>query len=242
MDAFRGDALTDGHEDRLSGHLFINCARTSCTMIPPAKDPTWRMFVDIKWVGLCGPTWYVSRGSDVIPSTIPLGTSAFPHKVHWDDQNAKAGCDPDPRWPPRSHIVTGNRRGLTAQLPDPIGKITKYEPGRCTTRPAVAGSGSPKSRPVTGRSWRRSLSRTTSVLKWYYFGMGTETITTSLKLPADIYEAIKAEAAADHRSINAAIVVALSDHVNRRRRAQQVADIGAQIADKHGELLRRLAL
>jgi hypothetical protein len=72
--------------------------------------------------------------------------------------------------------------------------------------------------------------------------MAREIITTSLKLPADVYEAIKAEAAEDHRSINAAIVVALSDHVRRRRRAQRVAEIGAEIADKHGELLRRLAL
>ena len=80
------------------------------------------------------------------------------------------------------------------------------------------------------------------MLKWYHFGMSAETITTSLKLPADVYEAIKAEAAADHRSINAAIVVALSDHVRRRQRAQRVAAIGAEIADKHSELLRRLAL
>jgi len=86
------------------------------------------------------------------------------------------------------------------------------------------------------------LSGFTSVLKWYHFGMSVETITTSLKLPADVYEAIKAEAAADHRSINAAIVVALSDHVRRRQRAQRVAEVGAEIADKHSELLRRLAL
>lgn len=71
--------------------------------------------------------------------------------------------------------------------------------------------------------------------------MATETVTTSLKLPADVYEAIKAEAAADHRSINAAIVVALSDHVHSRQRARRVADIGAEIVDRHGELLRRLA-
>jgi hypothetical protein len=80
------------------------------------------------------------------------------------------------------------------------------------------------------------------VLKWYRFSMSAETITTSLKLPAEIYEAIKAEAAADHRSINAAIVVALSDHVHRRDRTRRVADIGAEIADRHSELLRRLAL
>jgi hypothetical protein len=72
--------------------------------------------------------------------------------------------------------------------------------------------------------------------------MSAEMITTSLKLPAEIYEAIKAEAAADHRSINAAIVVALSDHVRRRERTKRVADIGAEIADRHSELLRRLAL
>ena len=72
--------------------------------------------------------------------------------------------------------------------------------------------------------------------------MNAETITTSLKLPADVCEAIKAEAAADHRSINAAILVALSEHVRRRQRAQRVAEIGAEIADKHSELLRRLAL
>lgn len=71
--------------------------------------------------------------------------------------------------------------------------------------------------------------------------MTAETITTSLKLPADIYDAIKAEAADDHRSINAAIVVALSDHVRRRQRTRRVAEIGAEIADKHSELLRRLA-
>jgi len=80
------------------------------------------------------------------------------------------------------------------------------------------------------------------VLKWYRFGMSAETITTSLKLPAEIYEAIKAEAAADHRSINAAIVVALGEHVRRRERTQRVAGIGAEIADRHSDLLRRLAL
>jgi hypothetical protein len=59
-------------------------------------QPTWRMHIDMRWEGLCGPTWYVSRGSDTIPSTIPLGGSAFPNKVHWDDANAAPGCDPTP--------------------------------------------------------------------------------------------------------------------------------------------------
>ena len=58
--------------------------------------PTWRMFVDIKWIGLCGPTWYVSSGNDSIPSTIPLGAQAFPHKVHWEPKNSIPGCDPSP--------------------------------------------------------------------------------------------------------------------------------------------------
>ena len=67
--------------------------------------PTWRMTIDIKWIGLCGPTWYVSRGSDPIPSTIPLGTSAFPHKFHWADENAKPGCNPNPG-PDPTYTVT----------------------------------------------------------------------------------------------------------------------------------------
>ena len=71
--------------------------------------------------------------------------------------------------------------------------------------------------------------------------MTQEMVTTSLKLPADIYQAIKEEAADDHRSINAAIIVALTEHVRSRQRARRVADVGAQIVELHGELLRRLA-
>lgn len=71
--------------------------------------------------------------------------------------------------------------------------------------------------------------------------MTPEMVTTSLKLPADIYQAIKEEAAADHRSINAAIVVALGDHVRSRQRAHRVAELGTEIVERHGELLRRLA-
>jgi hypothetical protein len=71
--------------------------------------------------------------------------------------------------------------------------------------------------------------------------MTADVVTTSLKLPADIYQAIKEEAASDHRSINAAIVVALSEHVRARQRARRVAEVGAEIVERHGELLRRLA-
>ncbi len=71
--------------------------------------------------------------------------------------------------------------------------------------------------------------------------MTADIVTTSLKLPADIYQAIKDEAIEDHRSINAAIVVALTDHVRSRQRARRVAEIGSEIASRHAELLRRLA-
>jgi|KBSSwiStaDraftv2_1062776.scaffolds.fasta_scaffold09167_12 hypothetical protein len=84
-------------------------------------------------------------------------------------------------------------------------------------------------------------NRTDCVCLWYCFGMTQEMVTTSLKLPADIYQAIKEEAADDHRSINAAIIVALTEHVRSRQRARRVADVGAQIVERHGELLRRLA-
>jgi hypothetical protein len=35
--------------------------------------------------------------------------------------------------------------------------------------------------------------------------------------------------------------VALTEHVRSRQRARRVADVGAQIVERHGELLRRLA-
>lgn len=54
--------------------------------------------------------------------------------------------------------------------------------------------------------------------------MAAETITMSLVLPADIYEAIKAEAAADHCSVNAVLIMALNDHV--RRRNESPAEVG----------------
>jgi hypothetical protein len=71
--------------------------------------------------------------------------------------------------------------------------------------------------------------------------MAQDTVTTTLKLPADLNEALRKLAAADHRSINATIVVVLEQFVQTRQHQAQVAAIAAEIATRHAELLRRLA-
>jgi hypothetical protein len=71
--------------------------------------------------------------------------------------------------------------------------------------------------------------------------MSQDTITTTLKLPANLNEALRKVAAADHRSVNATIVVVLEEFIETRSHQAQVAAIGAEVASKHAELLRRLA-
>jgi hypothetical protein len=66
-------------------------------------------------------------------------------------------------------------------------------------------------------------------------------VTTTLKLPSALNDALREIAAADHRSINATIVVVLEQFVESRSHQQRVAQIGAEIAARHAELLRRLA-
>lgn len=85
---------------------------------------------------------------------------------------------------------------------------------------------------------RRTYQTTANVMP---FGMPKDVVATSLKLPADLNEALKALAAEDRRSVNATIIVVLQSYVETRRRQQRVAAIGAEIASKHAELLRRLA-
>jgi hypothetical protein len=71
--------------------------------------------------------------------------------------------------------------------------------------------------------------------------MPQDVVTTTLKLPAKLNDALRELAAADHRSINATIVVVLEQFVETRSHQTRVAAIGAEIAAKHAELLRRLA-
>jgi hypothetical protein len=71
--------------------------------------------------------------------------------------------------------------------------------------------------------------------------MGQEVVTTTLKLPVRLNEQLRRLAAADHRSINATILVVLEQFVDSRTHQDRVAAIGAEIATRHAELLRRLA-
>lgn len=59
--------------------------------------------------------------------------------------------------------------------------------------------------------------------------------------PAKLNEALRKVAATDHRSVNSTIVVALEQFIEGRDRQERVAAIGAEVAAKHAELLRRLA-
>jgi YebC/PmpR family DNA-binding regulatory protein len=81
-----------------------------------------------------------------------------------------------------------------------------------STTATTCRTSSPTSTSPTRSSPSSMHNRTDCVCLWYCFGMTQEMVTTSLKLPADIYQAIKEEAADDHRSINAAIIVALTEH------------------------------
>lgn len=71
--------------------------------------------------------------------------------------------------------------------------------------------------------------------------MSQETVTTTLKLPAQLNEALRAVAATEHRSINATIVVVLEQFIATRDHRARVAALGEEIASRHAELLRRLA-
>jgi hypothetical protein len=71
--------------------------------------------------------------------------------------------------------------------------------------------------------------------------MAQDMVTTTLKLPARLNEALREVAAEDHRSINATIVVVLEQFIESRNHQARVAEIGSEIATKHAELLRRLA-
>lgn len=70
--------------------------------------------------------------------------------------------------------------------------------------------------------------------------MSQDTVTTTLKLPAKLNEALRKVAASDHRSVNATIVVVLEQFIESRNHEARVAAIGAEVAAKHAELLRRL--
>lgn len=65
--------------------------------------------------------------------------------------------------------------------------------------------------------------------------------TTTVTLPDELHGALKRVAADEHRSANATIVVAVEEYVRRRDKRAAVRAIATEVADKHRELLDRLA-
>lgn len=65
--------------------------------------------------------------------------------------------------------------------------------------------------------------------------------TTTVTLPDELHASLKKVAEAEHRSANATIVVAVEQYVQARNKRAAVQAIAAEVADRHRELLDRLA-
>jgi len=64
---------------------------------------------------------------------------------------------------------------------------------------------------------------------------------TTLNLPDELHAALKDVALAERRSTNATIVVALEEYVARHGKTARVRALAAEVAERHEELLDRLA-
>ncbi|GAA4262230.1 hypothetical protein GCM10022255_098150 [Dactylosporangium darangshiense] len=75
------------------------------------------------------------------------------------------------------------------------------------------------------------------IRKSYDFPMTTTTVT----LPDELHASLKRVAEAEHRSANATIIVAVEQYVRARDKRAAVGAIAAEVAERHRELLDRLA-
>jgi predicted transcriptional regulator len=64
---------------------------------------------------------------------------------------------------------------------------------------------------------------------------------TTVNLPDDLHASLKQVAEAEHRSANATIIIAVTEYVSRHDKRTQVRALAAEVAQRHGELLDRLA-
>jgi predicted transcriptional regulator len=64
---------------------------------------------------------------------------------------------------------------------------------------------------------------------------------TTVNLPDDLHASLKEVAEAEHRSANATIVVAITEYVSRHDKRAKVRALAADVAERHKELLDRLA-
>lgn len=66
-------------------------------------------------------------------------------------------------------------------------------------------------------------------------------MVTTVNLPDDLHARLKQVAEAEHRSANATIVVAITEYVSRHDKRAKVHALATEVAERHRELLDRLA-
>ena len=66
-------------------------------------------------------------------------------------------------------------------------------------------------------------------------------MVTTVSLPEELHAKLKAVAEAEHRSMNATILVAVEQYVTDRDHQSRVRELGLDVANRDAELLRRLA-
>ena len=64
---------------------------------------------------------------------------------------------------------------------------------------------------------------------------------TTVSLPDDLHASLKQVAEAGHRSANATIIIAITEYVSRHNKQAKVRALAAEVAERHQELLDRLA-
>ena len=64
---------------------------------------------------------------------------------------------------------------------------------------------------------------------------------TTVNLPDELHASLKAVAEAEHRSANATIIVAVAEYVSRHDKRTRIRALAADVAERHKELLDRLA-
>jgi predicted transcriptional regulator len=64
---------------------------------------------------------------------------------------------------------------------------------------------------------------------------------TTVNLPDDLHASLKQVAEAEHRSANATIIIAVIEYISRHDKRGKVRALAADVAERHRELLDRLA-
>jgi predicted transcriptional regulator len=66
-------------------------------------------------------------------------------------------------------------------------------------------------------------------------------MVTTVTFPDALHASLKRVASEEHRSVNATVVVAVTQYIGSHDKTAVVRAMGAEIADRHRELLDRLA-